>query len=74
MYKGERPIVNRCHPMECANSFILIEHVPFYQRKLASLEAAYANLSEDAKRSPAGLLYSEEIRKIHQTLESFTKR
>jgi hypothetical protein len=66
--------VNRCHPMECANSFILIEHVPFYQRKLASLEAAYANLSEDAKRSPAGLLYSEEIRKIHQTLESFTKR
>jgi integrase len=70
--KGERPIVNRCHPVECANSFILIEHVPFYQRKLASLEATYANLSEDAKRSPAGLLYAEEIRKIHQALEPFT--
>ena len=70
--KGERPIVNRCHPVECANSFILIEHVPFYQRKLASLEATYANLSEGAKRSPAGLLYAEEIRKIHQALESLT--
>ncbi len=70
--KGERPIVNRCHPVECANSFILIEHVPFYQRKLASLEVTYANLSEDAKRSPAGLLYAEEIRKIHQALEPFT--
>jgi hypothetical protein len=64
--------VNRCHPVECANSFILIEHVPFYQRKLVSLEATYANLSEDAKRSPAGLLYAEEIRKIHQALEPFT--
>jgi hypothetical protein len=70
--KGERPSVNRCHPVECANSFILIEHVPVYQQKLASLEAMYVNLSEDAKHSPAGVLYAEEIRKIHQALQPFT--
>jgi integrase len=72
--KGERPMVNRCHPVECANSFILIEHVPAYRQKLASLEAMYANLAEDAKRSPDGLLYSEEIRKIRQALEPFTNQ
>ncbi|MCI0557098.1 MAG: hypothetical protein MN733_01275, partial [Nitrososphaera sp.] len=72
--KGDRPMLNRCNPHECTNSYILPEHVPFHQQNLVELEYFYGNLPEGEKESPVGKFYSQEIVKVRKTLEPFTKQ
>jgi integrase len=71
--KGDRPVVNKCNPYDCANSYILSEHVPFYRGKLKVLQNLFGELSEEEKISPVGLLYSREMLKIRKSLETFNE-
>jgi integrase len=71
--KGKRPLINRCNPYDCTNSYILEENAPFYRRKLAIVQTMYDQLSEDEKNGPKGLYYQREMTKARKAFEPFEK-
>lgn len=70
--KGERPIVNKCNPYDCSNSYILPEHVPYYRNRLAAIEVLFHQLSEEENGGPKYKFYRDELVKIRKALEPFT--
>lgn len=68
---GERPILNKCNPYDCRNSYILPEHLPYYRSKFASVNALIKELPEGEKGGPKDLYLKQELTKIRKTLEPF---
>ena len=71
--QGDRPLVNRCLPFECSNSFILPEHVPALRRQWAELERVYGSLSLEERGAPVGSFYRQQMHKIQEALKPFTQ-
>lgn len=66
--KGAFPIVNKCKPFECGNSFILNEHIHEVQKKLTETLSTFERLTESEKQSPLGKFLNTEIIKIQKSL------
>jgi hypothetical protein len=71
--QGDRPMVNRCLPFECSNSFILPEHVPALRLQWAELERVYGTLSLQERGAPVGSFYRQQMHKIQEALKPFTQ-
>lgn len=69
--EGERPITNRCNPFDCANSYILPEHAPYYREKLTTLTLLFEKLNEAEKGGPVGSFYLLEMVKVRRVLKTF---
>ena len=71
--EGERALIHRCDPTGCPNSFILPEHLPHYQRRLAELLETYQKLSEEEQQGPKGLFYAKLIDKTERAIAPLLK-
>lgn len=69
--QGHKPVVSKCNPVDCRNSYITEDHVSFHRSRLGEAEAIYLSLSEAERRSPLGEAYRREISKRRQVLEPF---
>lgn len=69
--QGHRPVVSKCNSVDCKNSYITEEHVPFHRSRLRDAEAIYLGLTEAERCSPLGEAYRREISKRRQVLEPF---